>query len=296
MRRFKLVIALVGVTILAPACEKSSSPAPASPVPSPPFRTRKCCRPRRRAREGRRGGGRSDPVDRERLSARFGHRARREEADLPRCLGDVVPHLPVDEVVHLHRSVAGAARRAFRLALDRHREAGERSGRREVSGRRPSRPSSSSTRPTRAVAGRWLGSMQVSELRTFLDDSERDVQLAHAGNDAASAKDPLTILRNGDRAEIAKKPSDAAKLYAAALAAAPANWSRRAEALAAEAPAVARIERLRRLRGTSSSPTSSTSATPPAPPTSRPPAPTAPTACRPPTPASTSCARPPPIV
>ncbi len=80
-----------------------------------------------------------------------------------------------------------------------------------------------------SVASRWLGSMSVNQVRAFLEDGERTVQLAHAGQ--IPPDDPLFHLRAGDRASLDKKHPEAARHYAGALAAAPATWPRRAEAL-----------------------------------------------------------------
>jgi tetratricopeptide (TPR) repeat protein len=83
-----------------------------------------------------------------------------------------------------------------------------------------------------SVAGRWLGSMSLQQLRTFLEEGERSVQLAHAGQIAPG--DPLGLLRAADKAAIDQQPTEAARLYARARAAAPREWPRRAEALIGE--------------------------------------------------------------
>jgi tetratricopeptide (TPR) repeat protein len=83
-----------------------------------------------------------------------------------------------------------------------------------------------------SVAGRWVGSMSVAQVRTFLEEGERTVQLAHAGQ--IPAGDPLALLREGDRAVLDGQHAEAARLYARARAAAPPDWPRRAEALTGE--------------------------------------------------------------
>ena len=80
-----------------------------------------------------------------------------------------------------------------------------------------------------SVAGRWVGTMSVTQVRAFLEEGERTVQLAHAGRLAPN--DPLARLLAGDRAAIAKQHGQAAQHYAAALEIAPPTWPRRAEAL-----------------------------------------------------------------
>ena len=83
-----------------------------------------------------------------------------------------------------------------------------------------------------SVAGRWVGSMSVSQVRGFLEEGERTVQLAHAGQ--IPAGDPLALLRAGDQAVLDGNHAEAAKLYARARDAAPTDWPRRAEALTGE--------------------------------------------------------------
>jgi thioredoxin-like negative regulator of GroEL len=82
------------------------------------------------------------------------------------------------------------------------------------------------------VASRWLGSMSVKGVRAFLEEGERTVQLAHAGQ--IPPGDPLALLLQADRAAIAGRDAEAADLYRRARAAAPLDWPRRAEALLGE--------------------------------------------------------------
>jgi tetratricopeptide (TPR) repeat protein len=71
-------------------------------------------------------------------------------------------------------------------------------------------------------------------MRTFLADGEKATQLAKK----LPPGDPLALLRGGDRAEQAGKPAEAADLYAKAIAAAPADWAHRGQALGDEVMAL----------------------------------------------------------
>jgi hypothetical protein len=82
------------------------------------------------------------------------------------------------------------------------------------------------------VAGRWVGSMSTQQLRGFLEDGERTVQLAHSGQ--MDPRDPLALVRAGDKAALAGDHAEAIKRYAEAVRRAPAGWSRRTEALVGE--------------------------------------------------------------
>jgi len=91
-----------------------------------------------------------------------------------------------------------------------------------------------------SVQGRWLGAASVAQLRAFLLDSERAVQLAHTG--ALPPGDPLARLLAAHREAVAKRWPEAAARYSEAIAAAPPDWPHRPEAL------VARIEALYRAK------------------------------------------------
>jgi hypothetical protein len=78
------------------------------------------------------------------------------------------------------------------------------------------------------ILGKWAGSGSVAQMRAFLTDGERTMQQAHAGD--ATGDDPLALLVRADRAAQEKKYPQAAELYEQALAKAPADWSRRADA------------------------------------------------------------------
>jgi len=90
------------------------------------------------------------------------------------------------------------------------------------------------------VAGRWLGSMSLQQLRGFLEDGERTVQLAHAGQ--MKPDDPLALVRAGDKLALQGKLAEAASRYAEARAKAPADWPRRTEALVGQARALQRAK------------------------------------------------------
>jgi tetratricopeptide (TPR) repeat protein len=89
-----------------------------------------------------------------------------------------------------------------------------------------------------SVAGRYLGSMSIGQLRTFLDDSERAVQLGHK----MKPGDPLALLRAADQARLAGHADEARKLYAAARAKAPAGWPRLPEAVEGEMMALRELK------------------------------------------------------
>jgi thioredoxin-like negative regulator of GroEL len=93
---------------------------------------------------------------------------------------------------------------------------------------------------TGAVAGRYVGTMSLAELRQFLEDGERVVAASHAGE--RKADDPLALLAAGDAAAIAGKHADAARLYGEALAKAPADWTRRGAALVARIRALVDVK------------------------------------------------------
>ncbi len=82
-----------------------------------------------------------------------------------------------------------------------------------------------------SILGRWAGSGSVAQMRAFLTDGERAMQQAHAAE--ATGDDPLALLVQGDRAAQGRNYAGAAKLYEQALAKAPADWPRRADALGA---------------------------------------------------------------
>ncbi|MCE9579466.1 MAG: thioredoxin family protein [Deltaproteobacteria bacterium] len=82
-----------------------------------------------------------------------------------------------------------------------------------------------------AVQARFVGSATVPQFRDFLAQGEAGFLDAKAGGLAAD--DPLRLVRDGDRAVIAKDLVAADAAYTAALAKAPADWARRPDVLVA---------------------------------------------------------------
>lgn len=84
--------------------------------------------------------------------------------------------------------------------------------------------------PDEAVASRFVGSASVNQFRSFLVSGEKAMRES-AQLDESS---PDWQLREGDRLASAGKPAEAAAAYARALAAAPADWPRRADVLVSQ--------------------------------------------------------------
>jgi tetratricopeptide (TPR) repeat protein len=82
-----------------------------------------------------------------------------------------------------------------------------------------------------AVHGRWEGAATVDQMRDFLRDARRSIELSHAG--ALPPSDPLALLLAGHRAAITSDHETASRRFAEALRAAPPAWSRRPDALLA---------------------------------------------------------------
>lgn len=91
-----------------------------------------------------------------------------------------------------------------------------------------------------SAVARWPGTMSTKELRTFLEDGERTVRLAHAGQ--IPAGDPLALVLKGDRASMEKRYQDAADAFGQARAKAPAGWPYLRQALSGEMRALRRID------------------------------------------------------
>ncbi len=89
-----------------------------------------------------------------------------------------------------------------------------------------------------SVHGRWEGAASVDQMRDFLRDARRSIELSHAGSLAPD--DPLALLLAGHRAAMSGDHEAAARSFAAALERAPAEWPRRSDALLA---LVASLER-----------------------------------------------------
>jgi tetratricopeptide (TPR) repeat protein len=88
------------------------------------------------------------------------------------------------------------------------------------------------------VHGRWEGAASVDQMRDFLRDARRSIELSHMGSLAPD--DPLALLLAGHRSAMNDDHEAAARSFEAALARAPAEWPRRSDALLA---LVASLER-----------------------------------------------------
>lgn len=83
--------------------------------------------------------------------------------------------------------------------------------------------------PDKKVLGRWLGAASAAQFVRFLAEGERAAALV--GHDPARSGDPLALLVAGDEQATRGDFRVAAERYAQALVLAPADWSRRADAL-----------------------------------------------------------------
>ncbi|HEX6276864.1 MAG TPA: hypothetical protein VFZ53_27680, partial [Polyangiaceae bacterium] len=82
-----------------------------------------------------------------------------------------------------------------------------------------------------SVHGRWEGAATVDQMREFLRDGRRSIELSHAGSLAPD--DPLSSLLAGHRAAMSDDHETAARNFEAALRKAPPSWPRRPDALLA---------------------------------------------------------------
>ncbi len=92
------------------------------------------------------------------------------------------------------------------------------------------------------VRGRWLGASSPSELDRFLSDSRRE-QTPHGvplGGSRSASNDPLALVVEADALAAKQELARAADKYGAALAQAPADWSRRPDVLVARVSALSR--------------------------------------------------------
>ncbi len=80
-----------------------------------------------------------------------------------------------------------------------------------------------------SIHGRYLGAASLDQLREFITEGERSY-LDSVG-DGIDPDSPLGHERSGDRAVVAGDWAAAAEAYSAALAGAPADWSRRPDVL-----------------------------------------------------------------
>jgi tetratricopeptide (TPR) repeat protein len=92
-----------------------------------------------------------------------------------------------------------------------------------------------------SVHGRWEGAATTQQMRDFLRDAERSIELSHAGSLAPD--DPLALLLAGHRATLAGDLDGSARSFREALATAPRDWPRRPDALLALAVTLERHER-----------------------------------------------------
>jgi tetratricopeptide (TPR) repeat protein len=83
------------------------------------------------------------------------------------------------------------------------------------------------------VRGRWLGASSPAKLDRFLSDSRRD-------RTPSDANDPLALVVEADALAAKQELGAAAEKYGAALARAPADWSRRPDVLVAHLSALYR--------------------------------------------------------
>jgi thiol-disulfide isomerase/thioredoxin len=82
-----------------------------------------------------------------------------------------------------------------------------------------------------AVQARFVGAATVAQWRELLATGEHGYLEAQARSGALTPGSPAALLRDAERAVIARDLAAADKAYTAALAAAPADWPRRADAL-----------------------------------------------------------------
>ena len=92
--------------------------------------------------------------------------------------------------------------------------------------------------PDEKIASRYVGAATVDQLRSFLTTGERAVR-----EGARLAKgSPEWHMRDGDRKAAADKHAEAARAYAAALAAAPDDWPRRPDILVSQIASLYRAQ------------------------------------------------------
>jgi len=93
-----------------------------------------------------------------------------------------------------------------------------------------------------SVQARLVGAASLAQLRAFLDQGEAGHLDARSASGGLVADSPLARVRTGDRAAASGDYAAADVAYGAALAAAPADWSRRADVLVAQIAARYRSE------------------------------------------------------
>ncbi|HEY3496106.1 MAG TPA: thioredoxin family protein [Polyangiaceae bacterium] len=93
--------------------------------------------------------------------------------------------------------------------------------------------------PEARVRGRWVGAASPGQFARFLADARRAEELSHAG---AGASDPASLLVAADELAASGRFAEAARAYERALAAAPPDWPRRADALLARVIALKKAQ------------------------------------------------------
>lgn len=88
------------------------------------------------------------------------------------------------------------------------------------------------------IRGRWLGAASPAQFNRFLAESDRSAALARE----ADPGDPLRTLATGDELAARGQHAEAARVYAAALKQAPADWARRPETWVATMTALAKAK------------------------------------------------------
>ncbi|HWO09716.1 MAG TPA: thioredoxin family protein, partial [Polyangiaceae bacterium] len=86
-----------------------------------------------------------------------------------------------------------------------------------------------------AIRGRWLGAASAAQFARFLEESDRNAELAR---NAASEGGATSALAQGDALAARGDLSEAARAYALALRQAPPDWPRRPETLVAQITAL----------------------------------------------------------
>ena len=80
-----------------------------------------------------------------------------------------------------------------------------------------------------SIHGRWEGAGSVQQMRSFMNDAARSIQLAHSSE--LSADDPLALLLAGHRAALAGDAAKSAEAFSRALSKAPPSWEHTPDAL-----------------------------------------------------------------
>lgn len=92
-----------------------------------------------------------------------------------------------------------------------------------------------------SVHGRWEGAASVDQMREFLRDARRSIEMSHMGS--LPPNDPLTLLLAGHRSVMDGNHEIAARYFQAALDKAPPAWPRRSDALLALVASLERAEK-----------------------------------------------------